>query len=152
MGIESYIGAPIIEPDGRLLGLLVLLDTQPMPERETVSAIIEFLAARIALEFQREERECSARQQLWQNLHRENLQMLGQLAGGIAHDVNNLLSGILGHLELVQKKLETDHPARRHVDLISTTAEQAKGIARVDSRNSCRLSSRYSCRVLPPAA
>jgi signal transduction histidine kinase len=78
--------------------------------------------------------------------------MLGQLAGGIAHDVNNLLSGILGHLELVQKKLETDHPARRHVDLISTTAEQAKGIARVDSRNSCRLSSRYSCRVLPPAA
>ncbi|SHL22920.1 ATP-binding protein [Phytopseudomonas punonensis] len=35
----------------------------------------------------------------------QKMEAIGQLTGGIAHDFNNLLAGILGSLELVQRKL-----------------------------------------------
>ncbi|HTR15817.1 MAG TPA: PAS domain S-box protein [Acetobacteraceae bacterium] len=38
--------------------------------------------------------------------HAEKMQALGQLTGGIAHDFNNLLTGIIGSLELMQRRLE----------------------------------------------
>ncbi|MCW2290394.1 signal transduction histidine kinase [Pseudomonas sp. BIGb0408] len=35
----------------------------------------------------------------------QKMEAIGQLTGGIAHDFNNLLAGILGSLELIQRKL-----------------------------------------------
>ncbi len=38
--------------------------------------------------------------------HAQKMEAVGQLTGGIAHDFNNLLQGVLGALELVQKRLD----------------------------------------------
>src|SRR5262249_32275285 len=35
----------------------------------------------------------------------QKMEAVGQLTGGIAHDFNNLLTGILGSLELMQKRV-----------------------------------------------
>jgi len=43
----------------------------------------------------------------------QKMEALGTLAGGIAHDFNNILTGILGHLQLVEMDLPTEHPSRR---------------------------------------
>jgi signal transduction histidine kinase/CheY-like chemotaxis protein len=43
----------------------------------------------------------------------QKLEALGQLTGGIAHDFNNLLTPVLGVLDFVAKKPETDAASRR---------------------------------------
>lgn len=53
--------------------------------------------------------EKTAQQQLAQN---QKMQAMGKLSGGIAHDFNNILAIILGHLELVEEKLEDSSPLR----------------------------------------
>ncbi len=42
--------------------------------------------------------------------HRSKMDAIGQLAGGVAHDFNNMLSGILGAAQLIQRKTEKDQP------------------------------------------
>ena len=51
----------------------------------------------------------------------QKMEAVGQLTGGIAHDFNNLLQGIIGSLELVQKRIGQD----THAD-ITALAEQAR--------------------------
>jgi PAS domain S-box-containing protein len=42
--------------------------------------------------------------------HAQKMEAVGQLTGGIAHDFNNLLQGIMGSLDLVQKRIAEGRP------------------------------------------
>jgi transcriptional regulator with GAF, ATPase, and Fis domain len=50
MGIESYIGAPVLNRDGNLTSLLVLLHDKKVEKQDFYREIIEFLAIRIGFE------------------------------------------------------------------------------------------------------
>ncbi len=43
----------------------------------------------------------------------QGLQMVGQLAGGVAHDFNNMLTGILGALDMLARRLPPDDARSR---------------------------------------
>ena len=43
------------------------------------------------------------------------MDVIGRLAGGVAHDFNNMLAGILGHAELIEMKIDETSPIKRHV-------------------------------------
>ena len=53
MGVESYIGAPILDSSGGLSGILVLLDTATVEDVAFYSAAIDFLALRVGAELER---------------------------------------------------------------------------------------------------
>jgi PAS domain S-box-containing protein len=55
----------------------------------------------------------------------QKIEAVGQLAAGVAHDFNNLLMVITGRSHILIHHLGADHPLRRHVDLIQTTALRA---------------------------
>jgi hypothetical protein len=55
MGAESYVGTPLIDRSGRPLGLLVVLHTEPMGEREAdlASSSLELFRPRVESELER---------------------------------------------------------------------------------------------------
>ncbi len=62
-----------------------------------------------------------------QLLQAQKMELIGRMAGGIAHDFNNMLTGLIGHLELLQiakgdanqKRMETIHAAALRATKIS---------------------------------
>ena len=55
----------------------------------------------------------------------QKMDAIGQLAGGVAHDFNNLLTGIIGGCQLLERNLPPQADARRHLRMISTSANSA---------------------------
>jgi signal transduction histidine kinase len=58
--------------------------------------------------------------------HSQRLEAVGQLAGGVAHDFNNHIHAILGHLDLIKLFYKLDDPKIcQHLDKITQISEQA---------------------------
>jgi len=55
--------------------------------------------------------------------HKSKIDMLGQLAGGVAHDFNNILSAIMSATQLVSMKEELSDAGVKYIDIILNSAE-----------------------------
>ena len=60
----------------------------------------------------------------------QKMEAIGQLAGGVAHDFNNMLSIILGYGEIVYKELKSDHPHHDPLEQIIRAGNRAKELTR----------------------
>ena len=60
----------------------------------------------------------------------QKLEAIGRLAGGIAHDLNNSLTAIIGYTELALGALSGDHAARPDVHEIRRAAGRAESVTR----------------------
>jgi CheY-like chemotaxis protein len=66
------------------------------------------------------------------------MEVIGQLAAGVAHDFNNILAVILGHIGFLVEKMGPAVDQRQHVEEIQHAAERAVGLTRqllIFSRN-----------------
>ncbi|MCM0083867.1 PAS domain-containing protein [Geomonas sp. Red32] len=60
----------------------------------------------------------------------QKLESVGRLAGGVAHDFNNMLGVILGHAELALMKLEHFEPPQDDLIAIRNAAERSANLTR----------------------
>jgi PAS domain S-box-containing protein len=60
----------------------------------------------------------------------QKMEVLGQLAGGVAHDFNNVLAAIMISGELIADSVEPDSPLRAFTDEILHASERAAGLTR----------------------
>lgn len=66
-----------------------------------------------------------------EQLHQvQKLEALGQLAGGVAHDFNNSLTGIIGAAELIKSSKEFPPSLNNFVQMILTSAERAGALTK----------------------
>jgi PAS domain S-box-containing protein len=64
------------------------------------------------------------------DLERRKLESLGRLAGGLAHDLNNLLVVILGGACYAMEKLPASHPVRENLQDVEHAGERAAELIR----------------------
>jgi PAS domain S-box-containing protein len=65
-----------------------------------------------------------------QLVHAQKMESIGRLAGGVAHDFNNFLQGMMGYLEFCRDDLEPGHPVHAHIDEIADSARRSADLVR----------------------
>ena len=58
----------------------------------------------------------------------QKMEALGTLAGGVAHDFNNILGAIIGNVELAAQDVGRNHPALESLDEIRKASRRAKDL------------------------
>jgi len=102
-GVRNYriVTSPIFSPSG---------------EVEAVVELIEDITEKLSLESQ--------------FLQSQKMEAVGLLAGGVAHDYNNMLSVILGHTELAMSRVGPDQPLHANLEEIFKAAQRSTEITR----------------------
>jgi signal transduction histidine kinase/CheY-like chemotaxis protein len=76
-------------------------------------------------------REIANRKQTEERLRQaQKIEAIGQLAGGVAHNFNNMLMVIRGRAALSLNRIHSDHPLRRELNEIVKTTDRAASLTR----------------------
>ena len=89
----------------------------------------ELAAANIKLKNEIEERRTAEiqKKELEARLQRiRKMEALGALAGGVAHDLNNVLSGIVTYPDLLLLQVSPGNPMKRPLEMIRIRAESSR--------------------------
>lgn len=126
--LQSYAsGKPIAgegtTTDGRIWELHAL---PVLGDRGEVTGVIE--AARDITERKKAEAEQAKLQA--QFAHAQKMESVGRLAGGVAHDFNNMLTVILGQTEMALQQVNPGQPLYAELHSIRRAAEHSAGLTR----------------------
>lgn len=126
--IAYYMAQGISKPINSLkklvnaLGSGIAVERMPVKTGDEIGELsAAFNAMAESLRIREEEKEHLAAQLL----HAQKMEAVGQLAGGVAHDFNNILCAIIGFGTLLEMGMNKDDPARNHLKQILSAADRA---------------------------
>jgi PAS domain S-box-containing protein len=104
-------------------------DGTPITVRVTGRAVLTAEGAAAGFEMIVE--DVTERRQLEDQLRQaQKMEAVGQLAGGVAHDFNNLITAIMGYTDLILRSFPPDDPRRTDVAEIKNIAQRAADLTR----------------------
>lgn len=101
----DYRDQAILWIDGRLVRMTIATDITDRKQAEEEKKVIEEKLRRA-----------------------QKMEAIGLMAGGVAHDLNNILSGIVSYPELLLLKLPADSPLRKPIKTIQESGNRAAAV------------------------
>lgn len=119
-GISESYEAHVMRKNGSRFWVLI----NATPIRDSTGAIIGTLGTLLDITDRKKAEEENIR------LHRQLLQSqkmeaIGQLVAGIAHDLNNALAAVVGHLQLMERQIEPSSELHHSVDVARSGCERS---------------------------
>jgi two-component system, cell cycle sensor histidine kinase and response regulator CckA len=110
-------------------GSIYLYAIKTTPQCDENGNMIGFMG--IARDITQQKRAEDERQKLQEQLvQAQKLEAIGVLAGGVAHDFNNMLGVIIGYSELLMGSMEATDPLRDNLGKILEAAERSAALTR----------------------
>lgn len=128
-GATIWLGqnSQILENEGVILGFQAI--ARDITERKKVEDDLRKNRQILLEEITERKRADDERKHLAERLQRaEKMEALGTLAGGVAHDLNNVLGILVGYSELLLDDIPADSPFRAHVEQIMKGGMRAAAI------------------------
>jgi PAS domain S-box-containing protein len=132
--LRSFLGVPLRVKEG-IIGAIEVLSSEPDHFLPTDLALLEsvVMSAAIALENARLYRDLQQRMEELQRTQAQLIQSakmaaIGELAAGVAHELNNPLTAVLGFSELLLEHAEPDDPNWPRLEAIARQAIRARDI------------------------
>jgi signal transduction histidine kinase/ActR/RegA family two-component response regulator len=136
-GFRCSLGVPLVI-EGKTFGLLVFmrreLDGFSRAERDFIRGLSAHMAvaiqqAKLYQDLQKAYNELSRSQQSL--MQQERLKALGQMASGVAHDINNALSPVIGFADLIaMTEAGLSDAGKKHLLYIKTAGEDVAHIVK----------------------
>lgn len=136
--LDRSVAAVPLKLKGEVIGVLSVSDDHPQRQFTLQDIeLLELLAPQVAVFIHnaRLYQELQARMQVQklaesQLVRSARLAAVGEMAAGVAHELNNPLTTVTGFIELVLDDLPADSPARPDLELVLREARRARGVVR----------------------
>ena len=132
-GLKACMGTPVYHKE-KSMGTLWVTDTHARSFTPEDIGCIQTLSAALGLEEERLAhkkllKDTSGITELEEKLNQaEKMELLGVIAGGVAHDLNNILSGLVSYPELLLMQLDKHSPLVEPISFIHDTGLKAAEI------------------------
>jgi signal transduction histidine kinase len=124
---ESYAGIPIFDREGAVTGIINVFGKKREFDEWDLN-LIKTVCRMVAVEFEFLEKDNDKVRLEFQLQQSKKMEAIGLLAGGVAHDLNNVLSGIVSYPDLLLMDLEEDSPLRKPILTIQSSGQKAAEI------------------------
>jgi signal transduction histidine kinase len=104
--VRFYAGAQLATPDGYNIGMLCVIDHTPRKLNEHQLRALDILARRVVAELERKKAVTQLKEQQAQLVHTSRFSAVGEMAAGIAHEINNPLTIIAGTAARMERQMQ----------------------------------------------
>jgi signal transduction histidine kinase/CheY-like chemotaxis protein len=127
-GLNACWSIPILGKGTQVLGTFALSFGMPCKPTEFHHQILRVSSDMASIAIQKFEGEAKQRKlaEILESARR--MQSMAVLAGGVAHDLNNMLGPLVGYPELILRQLPEASKGRRQLKIMSRAAKQAASV------------------------
>jgi two-component system cell cycle sensor histidine kinase/response regulator CckA len=122
-GVGGAFETTLINKEGRFVPYLISITRLLMPEGPAMMGVGIDITERKQAEIEKAKLEGHLQQA-------QKMESVGRLAGGVAHDFNNMLGVILGHAEMAMEQVDPAHPLHADLEEIRNAANRSADLTR----------------------
>ena len=124
---SSYAGMPIFDRKQAVTGVMHVYGKDRAFDEWDLN-LVKTVCQIVAMEFEYLEREDDRAKLETQLQQSRKMEAIGLLAGGVAHDLNNVLSGVVSYPDLLLMDLAEDSPLKQPILTIQKSGQKAAQI------------------------
>ena len=129
VGIKAGIAFPVIARD-KVVAVIEFFVFESPKEEGRLVRLVSAVAAQLGSVIEHKQAEDALRRSEEQLRHAQKMEAVGRLAGGVAHDFNNILTVINGYSDVLLRRMDESDKNRRIIEEIQKGGERAAGLTR----------------------